>query len=257
MEKISEKKYIKIDLPINTKDAQPHKPDFRWASTTILIVIWFLLFSFLSFNLFSNFVIAKISIEKEKEIFWDFFIQKIKLEKIDEYYTFSKKIPEFEKYNIFVNDEKEANAFSFLWWNIIITKEFIKSAKYEEEILFVISHEIWHIKSRDNLRALSRDLPFKMTFIFLGIDVDFWITNLWDIATNIFSRDAEEKADIIALKILEKNWINSYCAIPFFQEISDELIGFISTHPQNKSRIENIKKTSIWKKDFSDCIEIN
>ncbi len=249
-------KYEKINLPIEVDDAQPSKPDFKWATIMIATIAWFLIFSFGVFHIFSNYVVANISIEKEKEIFGNIFEWEFE-EKIADYYNFWKKTSEFENYNIYVdNEDSQINAFTFLWWNIVVTKSLLDEAEYEEEVIFVIAHEIGHVQSRHNLKLLARDLPLKMTLFFLGFDINLWITNATDAAINAFSRKAEGDADIIAIKILKKNWLNPYCASKFFEKTAQSPLEFMSSHPANDSRIENIKKAWTWKTDFSDCKKI-
>ncbi|MCD5380614.1 M48 family metallopeptidase [Candidatus Gracilibacteria bacterium] len=254
---LNKDKYEKIELPINVADAQPHKPDIKWAGTMLGIGVGFFAFSFLVFHLFANFIVANISLEKERQIFGKIFADEIGTQKLSDYYTFSKKIPEFEKYNIFVSEDEQINAFAFPGGNILITTALIDSAEYEEEIFFVLAHEIGHVQLRHNLKALARNLPFKITLFFLGFDINLGITNLTDTALNTASRNAEEKADNIAVDIMKQNGLNPFCASSFFDEKEDSLFEFMSTHPTNNSRIQNIKKAGTGKLDFSDCTKIN
>lgn len=254
---LNKNEYEKIELPINVQDAQPHKPDFKWAGIMLWVWVWFFAFSFLVFHLFANFIVANINLEKERQIFWDFFASELWNQHLDDYYTFTKSVPEFEKYNIFVSNDEQENAFTFPGWNILITDALIDSATYEEEIVFVLAHEIAHVQLRHNLKALARNLPFKITLFFLWFDINLWITNLTDTALNTASRDAEEEADKIALDIMKQNGLNPFCASSFFENTSDSLFEFMSTHPTNNSRIENIKKAWNWISDFSDCTKIN
>jgi hypothetical protein len=46
----------------------------------------------------------------------------------------------------------------------------LERAKTKEEILFILGHELSHIKNRDTLRALTRSMPFTAMLQFLGID---------------------------------------------------------------------------------------
>ncbi len=248
--------YEKIELPTESIDAQPHKPDFKWAGIMLGVWVWFFAFSFLVFHLFANFIVANISIEKEKQIFWSIFAEEIWTQKLQDYYSFSKQILEFEQYNIFVNEDEQINAFTFPGANILATTELIDSAKYEEEIIFVLAHEIGHVQLRHNLKALARNLPFKITLFFLWFDINLWITNLTEATLNSASRDAEQQADKIAIRIMKKNNLNPYCASRFFEQLPDSSLKFMSTHPTNNSRIQNIKKAWTWKSDFSDCTKI-
>lgn len=245
--------YKKIDLPIEVKDAQPHKPDIKWAWMTIGVIIWFCTLSFLAFHVFAIFIVSNINLEKEKEIFWNIFSKEMDIKKIEKYYTFQKNIPEFENYNIFVTDSPENNAFTYLWWNIILTTALLEGITYEEELIFVIAHEIWHVQSRHVLTALARDLPFKMTLLFLGVNIDLGFSNSTDMVVNVFSRKAENESDIIAIQIMKNNGLNTYCATPFFTQLWDISVEFMSSHPSNKSRSKVMMQWREWKNDLSDC----
>jgi predicted Zn-dependent protease len=103
---------------------------------------------------------------------------------------------------------------------------------------------------------LVRDLPFKITLFFIGFDIDLWFTNLTDLTLNSFSRETELKADNNAIKLLKKHNINPYCASNFFQELPDFPVWFMSSHPINKKRIDNMQNNFIWEKSFNKCVEI-
>ncbi len=46
---------------------------------------------------------------------------------------------------------------------ITITDTLLSQAKNEEEILFILGHEMGHIQNRDVLRSLARSMPIKVT----------------------------------------------------------------------------------------------
>ena len=247
-------KYKKINLNLDIKDAQPHKPDVKWLWITVWTIVWFFAFAYICFSLFANLIVANIDIEQEKKIFWDFFKQEVWVKDFD--YKFSKQIPEFKNYNISVSDSEEINAYAIVWANIVVTQALIDSVKYEEELQMILAHEISHVKTRDSFKSLVRDLPLKMTLFFIGFDINLGFTNLTDLALNKFSRDTEMQADNWAIKLLKKHNINPYCASRFFDELPESPVWFMSTHPVNNERIENMKNNFIWEKSFDNCVEI-
>lgn len=250
---MAKKEYQKIELPINITESTPTRPDIKWAWIMIGTTVWFLVFTFWVFHLFSNFVVWNISIEQEKQIFWDSIIDTKGLKKFDTQYTLSKTLPELDGYDIYLSEEAQENAFTVVWWNIFITRSLISKTQYEEEVLFVLAHELWHVISRHSIKRLARDLPFKISLLFLWFDIDLWITNVGDVVTNSFSREAERDADTFAIETLKKNWLNPYCASEFFDHRHDGALEYMSTHPTNDERIDNIKNAWTWKTDFSDC----
>ena len=64
------------------------------------------------------------------------------------------------------------------------------------------------------------------------------------------------KADENAIKILKKHNINTYCASNFFIELPDFPVWFMSSHPVNQDRIDNMQNNFIWSKSFEWCIEM-
>jgi len=246
--------YQKIELDIEAVDAKPTKPDFKWLWITVWTVIWFFAFSYLVFSLFANLVVANIDIKQEREIFWDFFKQEAGVRDFD--YKFKTEIPEFKNFNISISDSEEINAYAIVWANVVITQGLIDSLKYEEELQMIIAHEISHVKTRDSFKALVRDLPFKITLFFIGFDINLWFTNLTDLTLNAYSRNTEMKADNNAIKTLKKHNINPYCASNFFIELPNFPVWFMSTHPVNQDRIDNMQNNFIWEKNFENCTKI-
>ena len=159
----------KIDLPIDTNESSPTNPDFGWWFKMLGIFVWFLAFSYLVFFIFSNVVLKNLSLETEKEWFWDI----EKWEKFDYEKYLDYKIPEFSDYNFNLDSSEEINAYAFIWWNININRWFLDDIENQEELVFVMAHEMAHIKNRDVLRALSTEIPLQITMQFLWFDI--WV----------------------------------------------------------------------------------
>ncbi len=250
----------KIKLPIEetTEDKViPSKPDFSWAFKMILYSLIFTAIIFWFFYSFSYFVVWKISIEKEKELFWNFFVEKYMKE--FDLSLLKTKIKKFENYNIYIQDSDEINAFATPWANIFINRWLLEKAKSEEEIIFIIAHEIWHIENRHIIKRFSFQMPFYMTLSFLWID--FWdnFINTENLVWSFFSRQDEKEADLSWIKTLNSASLNLKCATNFFKRIKEEEWikppEILSSHPSDNNRIENIlrenknsgKKCREWK----------
>lgn len=249
-------KYEKIKLPIeeNKKDKiKPLNPDFSRLLKILIITIPTIIFIYLCFYLFAYLVVWKISIEDEEKYLWNFWIDEISAEKFD-VTKLKNKPKEFETYNIYVNNSDEINAYAFLWWKIIITQWLLDSIEHEEELLFIIWHEMEHIKNRDVLRALLVEIPFQLSLNYLWIDIWTNIINISDITTNYISKDTELKADKWWIELINSMWLNLNCSSIFFKRESDDFskyIQFASTHPSNIKRIKNIEKQN--KNKNKDC----
>ncbi len=237
----------KIKLPIEeTKEDKviPSKPDFSWAGKMILYSLAFVFITFSFFYAFSYFIVSKISIEKEKEIFWDFFIEE-NMKKFD-LSLLKTKIEKFKDYNIYINDSNEVNAFATPWANILINKWLLEQVESEEELIFIIAHEIWHIENRHIIKRFSMQIPFTMSLNFLWIDLWIWTIKAEDLIWNYFSRQDEKEADLSWIKALNKASLNLKCATRFFEKLEKErkikLPQILSTHPNDENRIKDILK---------------
>ncbi|MBS9775366.1 M48 family metallopeptidase [Candidatus Gracilibacteria bacterium] len=235
----------KITLPIEeTKEdrVSPSKPDFSWAGKMLMYSAIFIISSFLFFYSFSYFIVSKISIEKEKEIFGDVYLEE-DLEKFDTS-LLTTKIKELEKYNIYIQNDDEINAFASPGANIFINTGLLENVKNEEEIIFILAHEIGHIENRHILKRFSLQIPFTMTLSFLGIDLGGGIIDTNDLIGNFFSRQDETESDAYGIEILNKNGLNLKCATNFFETLEKERFlnppEILSTHPTDKHRINNI-----------------
>jgi len=244
----------KIELPIEKNEASPSNPDFVWGVKMLFILIIFLLFSYIILLLFSKIIVSNISLDTEKKWFWDKFVNQTKFD----YNKYSNyKIKEFKNYNFYISDSPEINAYALLWWNIEITSGFLENIENQEELIFVMAHEIWHIKNRDILKSLSTKIPMQLTLTFLWFDI--WIWN--DMIFNVFSKKTELDADKYWMKILKKYKINPLCVIPFFtrdHNFSDSVMEMMSDHPLNSSRIKNLENLAkeMWFKNKKNCKKI-
>ena len=247
----------KIDLPIKTNEASPTNPDFNWGFKMLLIFVLFVVFSYLVFLGFSKVILANIDLETEKDWFWEIAVeQDFDYSKYTDY-----KIEEFKKYNFYLKDSDEINAYAFLWGNINITQGFLDSIENQEELIFVMAHEMAHIKNRDVLKAFTTEIPLQLTMILLWFDIWIWDTSIVSVWWKYLSKNTELNADKLAIEILKKYKINPICVKPFFEKehnIWDSAMEMMSSHPLNSTRIElldNLAK-ELWFTDNKNCKKI-
>lgn len=247
----------KIELPVDTNEATPTNPDFKWGGKMLGILFLFIIFSYLVFLFFSKIILANISLETEKKWFWNVAVNS----------TFDYKkyvdynIEEFSNFNIYLDESEEINAFAIIWWNINITQGLLDNIENQEELIFVIAHEIGHIKHRDVLKNYTTKIPMQLTLSFLWFDVWIWNSNTTDIWWKIFSKNVELNSDKYAINLLEKYKINPLCASEFFEidhNLSNSAMEMFSDHPLNSSRIDLLKKSALKLgfKDDKNCKKI-
>lgn len=243
----------KIDLPIHVDEPNPKKPDWKWLKIMLVSVLVIISISFLWLYTFNSFLTSIISLEEEKKLFTDPNCIKLDLSKYIDY-----NIPEFNKYNICLKDSYEVNAYAWLWGNIYVTKWLLKNLNNQEELVFVIWHEIWHIVHRDVIKKISFgvSLQILLNYLFSNNFNSSDISDLVELWDKLYSKNIELKADTYSINLLKKYNINLNCIVPFFKE-DEKFDSFVllSDHPLNKTRIQNIEKNIKNKKKICKKIK--
>ncbi len=242
-------KLKEIELPIEINEASPLKPDFKRLWKMIVLVIWFIIWSYILLIIISWFLVKSLSIEEEKKLFaWFFETQK----KLDlENFSQQFEIP----YEIFITDESLANAYALPWAIIYVTQWLLDEIKYEEELIFILWHEMAHIENRDVLKKVSKELPFR--FVLASIWLDIWLSwiSISNLSWNYSSQITEKQADIWGIDLLNSLKLNLNCAVWFFERSlapDSAMTQFLSTHPSNQSRIDTIKQSAQFEWECTD-----
>jgi predicted Zn-dependent protease len=146
----------------------------------------------------------------------------------------------------------EANAAALPGGTILVTTGLLDQLESENELAFVLGHELGHFKNRDHLRRLGREVVYGLAFATLaGVGGD----SLPDLATlsreltaRGFDRSQESDADHFGLDLVFKEYAHVGSAWEFFERLAtkdlavDALIVYLSTHPASTARIEELKE---------------
>jgi len=160
------------------------------------------------------------------------------------------EIPDYY-FKIQVLQKDSSNAISLPGGNIIIFSKLIDESKTQEELIGVIAHEIAHIKYRHGLENIINTLAsgFIIDVFTGGGGTILYLANQYKSLS--FSREKEKKADLYAIKLLERKKINVDGMVNFFSKtdktkkknsVSDSLPSYLSTHPTSKERVDLIEK---------------
>ncbi len=155
-----------------------------------------------------------------------------------------------KSYTLSVVKGPSVNAFALPGNHILVYSKLIKEVDSENELSYVLAHELGHFDSRDHLKALGRRL------VMIAIsNVIFGQENtlskvIGDSLINTemkFSQKQEQAADIFAIELLSKHYGNNLGAVSFLEKIekkhtSPAFLSFFSTHPHPSKRIKIIKK---------------
>ena len=157
-------------------------------------------------------------------------------------------------------DTPEINAAILPGGNVLITTGLLTTVESENELAFVLAHELGHFEARDPLRALGRSL----IFLFVASALGFGSTGsngastLVSLTSNLnelhYSRQQESAADRYALSLIMKRYYHGGHSLDFFerlqaQETERVYTGYqpelLSTHPLTEKRIDHLKQLAV------------
>jgi len=148
---------------------------------------------------------------------------------------------------IHILNEAEPNAFAAPGGNIYITKGMLEKADSENELAFIIGHELGHFKHKDHLRTLGYKLILSMFGILIGKDYGVVANTTLNLGDARYSQKAELEADIYGLEVMNCAYGSVTNATKIFEKMDDnkEWQYFMATHPGFKKRIMKMKEKSI------------
>lgn len=145
--------------------------------------------------------------------------------------------------------DSDSNAFALPGGHILVLSGLLKQAKSQNEVDFILGHELGHLAHRDHLRSLGRGLVLlTMTNTLFGnnnILSDSVAHSLGNLQLR-FSRNQEKAADELGLELLVKHYGHAGGATDFFKRLSKEeksprFLSYLSTHPHPQERVENLQ----------------
>jgi len=151
-------------------------------------------------------------------------------------------------FRVEVEDSRIANAMALPGGLIIVTQGLLDQVETENELAFVLGHELGHFKNRDHLRALGRGVLLSLFFtVVTGNDVSGIGINVADITLRGFSREQESDADEFGLAIAYAEYGHVNEALRLFERWQDDdgsrphILSYLSTHPQAGDRVEKLR----------------
>jgi predicted Zn-dependent protease len=148
--------------------------------------------------------------------------------------------------------EGQKNAFSVPGGYIYIFKDLLKDLN-DEELAFVLAHEISHVVSRHVIKKLQAALGYNLLIVASGAvsrDPQFTEGLSFALAQIMaaYSRDDELNADELAVKYLKLCKYNPKVGIDVLEKLYKENknkfypISYFRTHPYTAQRIRHIKE---------------
>ncbi|MCS7223623.1 MAG: M48 family metallopeptidase, partial [Armatimonadetes bacterium] len=149
-----------------------------------------------------------------------------------------------------LKEDKELNAFAAPGGFIYITDALVKVLESDDEIAFVLGHEIGHI-SGDHIRKRLSQMLLGSTLldiltgrssqsVQLGSQVAFLLYERG------YSRNHERDADTRAITYMQRAGYNPIAALTALKKLGDQrhrgLVKWFATHPSPPERVERLAK---------------
>jgi predicted Zn-dependent protease len=154
------------------------------------------------------------------------------------------------QYKVHVIPSSQPNAMALAGGHIIVLSGLLEEMDSENELAFILAHELGHFAHRDHLRGLGRGLVM-MAISTALVGVDNQITNLLMRSVMTvemkFSQRQETQADLFALHVLNLHYGHIAGATDFFEKISQtdtrgRLTYYFATHPYPPDRIAKLQQ---------------
>lgn len=152
--------------------------------------------------------------------------------------------------------DKSVNAVALPGGRILLFSGLLEKVDSENELAFVIGHELGHFVQKDHLRALGRNLVV-LTISMSLFGADSRISNMFSQSLQLsqigYSRGQESGADSLGLFSLRCRYGHVNGATDFFEKLQEahphgSFETFISTHPAHDKRIADINALIARKK---------
>ncbi len=147
-------------------------------------------------------------------------------------------------------ESSQPNALAFPGGLILVTTGLVAQVESENELAFVLGHELGHYRDRDHVRSLGRGLALALILTAMGQSgtVAELVAFSGQLSTRSFSREQESKADAFGLMLVEAECGHVAGTTKFFEKLPSpdtvlerSLASYLATHPLSENRIENMK----------------
>ena len=145
--------------------------------------------------------------------------------------------------------EKGFNAFAAPGLKIYVLQDLVDSVQSDEELAFVLAHELGHFQGRHHLRGLGRSVVLTIVSLFFfgqNSEVVSFFTPAIGSLQNHYSREQEREADEFGAQMLYNAYGSLDGGIDFFKRLqkldnTPEFLKWMSTHPGHEERLDFLK----------------
>jgi Zn-dependent protease with chaperone function len=155
-----------------------------------------------------------------------------------------------------IYEESTPNALAFPGGLVVVTSGLLEQVESENELAFVLGHELGHFRHRDHLRGIGRGVAFALVMGAFGLSGSGGAAQLatlsGQLAARGFDRDQESEADRFGLLLVEEEYGHVAGAWDFFERLPDpsgfaekEIVHYLATHPHTEERIQALQALAL------------
>lgn len=156
------------------------------------------------------------------------------------------------RFRLEVTESELPNAMALPGGLVVVTSALLDGVESENELAFVLGHELGHFRNRDHMRMLGRAAVFGIFFTVIsgGDDSNLGLT-VAEFGLLGFSREQESDADEFGLELVQAEYGHVAESWRFFErmdEVDDDLPDFatyLSTHPSPDDRVDDIRALAL------------
>lgn len=158
------------------------------------------------------------------------------------------------QYHFYIIDEEAINAVALPGGYVFVNKGLLEKCD-ENEVVFVLAHEIAHISARHGVKVLEANLGFSIFSITLAVaaknpEAAKSAREIYNLLSRGYSRGDELFADSLALKYTSDAGYDARAAVDLFQIFKREeqkskatpVPVYLRTHPTPEVRIDNARQ---------------
>ena len=149
----------------------------------------------------------------------------------------------YSKIKVIILDQDQENAYASLGGQLMITRKLLERASSENEIAFILAHELGHHKYRHPLKSLGTTLLWSLLWSNVH-ESTVASGSISDLTMQSNSRAYEREADLYAAQLIYRHYGHLAGIFEFFhrhqkhQHWSDQ---WTSSHPLSTERIQKLK----------------
>jgi predicted Zn-dependent protease len=172
----------------------------------------------------------------------------------------SLHIQESYKINITVIKSPVVNAFALPGGQIFVYTGIIKNMNDYQELVALLGHEITHVTHQHSLKSLGRSAASSIFISALFGDISGISAGILDQANQLkqlrYSRELETEADQHGIDFMLKYKVNPNGMLDLMKILdnenkgANEVMKYLSTHPETNERIAKIKSNVLIRKKF-------